>query len=93
MTTYFIKEQDCEAGPFTIDQLKLKQLNKDSQVWHAALKGWTPAGNIFELKVLFEPAFTSYPFGKTNPGRVRAGNFKQQFKKISVLLFLMQIRK
>ncbi|KAA9041821.1 DUF4339 domain-containing protein [Ginsengibacter hankyongi] len=93
MTTYFIKEQDCEAGPFTIDQLKIKLLNKEAQVWHAALKGWTMAGNVFELKELFEPAFASYPFGKNTPGKIQGISLKQQFKKITLLAFLLQIRK
>lgn len=93
MTTYFIKEQDCEAGPFTIEQLKIKLLNRESQVWHAGLKGWTMAGNVFELKELFEPAFAPYPFGKNTAGKIQGISLKQQFKKISLLAILLQIRK
>lgn len=94
MITYFIKEQDYEAGPFTIDQLKLKQLTKETLVWYAAINRWTAAGNVFELRELFRPhEFVSFPFGKNKSQKMLRNNLKQQFKKISLLLFLIQVRK
>jgi len=94
MTTYFIKEEDYEAGPYTIDQLKLKLLNKETQVWYAALKEWTAAGNVFELKELFETGLSAHSFAKNKLNKIWGSNLlKQQIKKISLLIFLIQLKK
>ena len=84
MTTYFIKEGEYESGPFTIDQLKTKLLNKETPVWHAALKNWTTAGNIYELKELFEKKISTHSFTKIKLNKIWGSYIlKQQVKKIS----------
>ena len=84
MITYFIKEGDYESGPFTIDQLKLKLLNKETPVWCAALKEWTSAGNVYELKELFETKLSSHSFAKSKLSKIWGSILlKQQIKKIS----------
>jgi hypothetical protein len=84
MTTYFIKEGDYEIGPFTIDQLKLKLVNKDTPVWYAALKEWTSAGNVYELKELFETKLSPHSFAKSTLSKIWGSNLlKQQIRKIS----------
>ena len=84
MTTYFIKEGGYEAGPFTIDQLKLKLLNKETLVWYAALKEWTSAGNVYELKELFETKLSPRSFAKSTLSKIWGSNLlKQQIRKIS----------
>ena len=84
MTTYFIKEGEYESGPFTIDQLKLKLLNKESPLWYAALKEWTSAGNVHELKELFETKLSANSFAKNKLSKIWGSNLlKQQIKKIS----------
>ncbi len=55
MITFFIKEEDHESGPFTIEQMRSKFVSRDTLVWHAALNIWVSAGNVFELKELFDP--------------------------------------
>lgn len=94
MTTYFIKEEDYEAGPYTIDQLKLKLLKKETQVWCAAIKEWTAAGNVFELKELFGTGLSAHTFVKNKLNKIWGSNlFKQPIKKISLLIFIMQLKK
>jgi hypothetical protein len=94
MITYFIKEEDYETGPFTIDQLKLMPLNKKTPLWFAALNKWTAAGDIYELKELFDINLTSQSFTKNKFSKIWSSNsLKQQIKKISLLIFLMQIKK
>ena len=84
MTTYFIKEGDYEVGPFTIDQLKLKPVNKETPVWYAALKEWTSAGNVYELKELFEAKLSPNSFAKSTLSKIWGSNLlKQQIRKIS----------
>lgn len=94
MTTYFIKEEDYEAGPYTIDQLKLKLLNKETHVWYAGLKEWIAAGNVFELKELLETGLSAHSFAKNKLNKIRGSNlFKQPIKKISFLIFITQLKK
>ena len=84
MMTYFIKDGDREYGPFTIDQLRLKLLSKETPVWYAALKEWTSAGNVYELKDLFNTKSSSNSIVKNKLSKIWGGNLlKQQIKKIS----------
>lgn len=84
MTTYFIKEGDHESGPFTIDRLKLKLLNKETLVWHAALREWTSAGKIYDLKHLFDKKLSSNSIVKSKLSKIWGSNLlMQQIKKIS----------
>lgn len=54
MIYYFIKEREIEAGPYTVKQLKNTSLKKETLVWHAGIREWSPANNIYELKDLFQ---------------------------------------
>lgn len=84
MTTYFIKDGDHESGPFTIDQLKFELLSKETPVWCAALKEWTSAGNVYELKDLFTKKLSSNSIVKSKLSKIWGSNLlKQQIKKIS----------
>jgi hypothetical protein len=53
MTHYFIKEGKIEEGPFTLDELREKPVEKHTQVWFAGLKEWTSVEHVYELKHLF----------------------------------------
>ena len=84
MTTYFIKDGDHESGPFTIDQLRLMLLRKATPVWYAALKEWTCAGNVYELKDLFNTKLSCNSIVKSKLSKIWGNNLlKQQIKKIS----------
>ena len=50
MLKYYIHNGIEQLGPFTLDQLKEKHLNQNSQVWHNGLKHWTPAQDLDELE-------------------------------------------
>lgn len=54
MTYYFIKEGKNEEGPFTLEQLKHKSVEKKTKVWFAGLKEWTSVENVYELNELFD---------------------------------------
>jgi cell wall assembly regulator SMI1 len=84
MTTYFIKDGNHESGPFTIDQLRLMLLSKETPVWYAALKEWTSAGKVYELKDLFNAKLSSNSMVKNKLSKIWGSNLlKQQIKKIS----------
>lgn len=39
------------SGPYTLTNLKEKQLKPSELVWHDGLDDWTPAGNIEHLVI------------------------------------------
>ncbi|SFG25247.1 GYF domain-containing protein [Prevotella sp. KH2C16] len=47
---YFIIENNQQAGPFSIYELKDKGLASDTLVWAEGMKDWTPAWQVDELK-------------------------------------------
>ena len=65
MDGYFIHDGNERQGPFTVEELKEKSLRRDTPVWKKGLTDWTRAGDIVELKPLFENI--PPPFHKTNP--------------------------
>lgn len=53
MTKYFYLVGDEKLGPFTKDELKDKNLNRDSRIWYYGLEEWTKLSDIVELKEIF----------------------------------------
>lgn len=51
---YYVHLQQ-EEGPFSYEELKSKQLSKDTPAWHEGLPEWITVGEIEELKGLFTP--------------------------------------
>ncbi|PTL33324.1 hypothetical protein C7120_01480 [Prevotella sp. oral taxon 376] len=47
---YFINENNQQAGPFSIYELKDKGLASDTLVWAEGMKDWMPAWQVDELK-------------------------------------------
>ena len=47
---YFIIENDRQAGPFSIYELKDKNIDSGTLVWAEGMKEWTPAWQVDELK-------------------------------------------
>lgn len=60
MKKYFINNGNTQLGPFDIEELKAKKINKETIVWHEGLAAWTAARNIDELKPLFYVIPPSY---------------------------------
>lgn len=50
MENYFISDGSQQHGPFSFEELKSKNLKKDTLVWKEGMSGWTAAGEINELK-------------------------------------------
>ena len=84
MIYYFIKEEGKESGPYTIKQLECKSLNKDTLVWHAGIKQWSPAYNIYELKSLLEKKLSLSGFAKNKLKKILGiQTIKTSLKKVS----------
>ena len=50
---YFIVINDVQQGPFTIDELRLRNITSDTLVWAEGMPQWVPAWQVEELRPLF----------------------------------------
>ena len=82
MDGYFIHDGNERQGPFTVDELKQKSIRRDTPVWKKGLTDWTRAGDIAELKSLFEnipppfhPSHTSSKKTLTEKTGTKLGKF------------------
>ncbi len=55
MNIYFIHTGPEQEGPFTPEELKLKDIRKETPVWREGLSEWKKAGELPELNFLFNP--------------------------------------
>ena len=77
MKVYYIHQGSEQSGPFTIEELKQKNISKDTPVWYEDLPEWKKAGELPELNSLFisvpppfiekEPASATQATGKKIP--------------------------
>lgn len=54
MKHYFYSDGGKQKGPFTFEQLKNENLNKDTLVWFEGLTGWKPVKEIKELEEILQ---------------------------------------
>ncbi len=77
MKKYYLHNGSEQQGPFDIENLKSKNITKDTPIWFEGLSEWTTAGKIAELSVLFANA-TPPPFNASSstppPPKEPAGN-------------------
>jgi len=62
MKKFYLHNGTEQLGPFDVDDLKTKGINKDTPIWYEGLPDWTTADKIDELKELLKTA-TPPPFG------------------------------
>ncbi len=46
MKKYYYSYGNNQYGPFTLEELKLKGIAKDTLIWYEGLENWKPAGEI-----------------------------------------------
>lgn len=61
MKKYYLYNGAEQQGPFEFDDLKAKDITKETPIWYEGLPEWTTAGNIEELNELFKKT-TPPPF-------------------------------
>jgi len=49
MTKYFIAKGNDKIGPFSLDELKDKNITSETFIWHEGLSDWQKASSISEL--------------------------------------------
>jgi len=60
MTQYYLRIDDQSLGPFTMQQLKVRDLRGDTYVWREGLADWVRADQLSELRSLVQPAIPSF---------------------------------
>ena len=56
---YFIKGNE-KLGPFTLEELKAKQLSNDTLFWYEGQDGWKKANDVEELRTAFPPPIPGF---------------------------------
>lgn len=51
---YYYTDGITNYGPYTLDQIKEKNLTAETKVWHSGLSGWTPASELPEFSGMFD---------------------------------------
>ena len=70
MKKYYYSDGQNQFGPYDIEELKEKQIKKETLVWYEGLGNWSKAGDIQDLAVLFKsvpPPLTSSPPPLSSP--------------------------
>ncbi|MBO4995892.1 MAG: CD225/dispanin family protein [Muribaculaceae bacterium] len=49
---YFIANNGQHEGPYSIDELRTRNVTPSTLVWNDSMKDWTPAGEVAELAAL-----------------------------------------
>ena len=62
MKKFYLYNGTDQQGPFDMEDLKSKNITKDTPIWHEGLSEWTTAKEIDELKDLIKTS-TPPPFG------------------------------
>lgn len=63
MKKYYFNDGTSQQGPFTMEELKEKNITAETPVWYDGLPDWTTAGQLEELKGIL--AHTPPPFHAT----------------------------
>jgi len=53
MKKYFYTDGVDKFGPFTLEELKEKNISRETQVWYKELEDWQTAGSVSELNEIF----------------------------------------
>lgn len=61
MKKYYYTDGQTQFGPFTIEELKEKNLSRDTLIWFQGINDWTPAKDIPALQEIFQGS-TPPPF-------------------------------
>lgn len=61
MASYYIVENNQQAGPFTVDQLAERGISADTSVWTDGMTSWVPASQVYELQSIIRQQQPTYP--------------------------------
>ena len=76
MASYYIVENNQQAGPFSVEQLAARGITPDTNVWTEGMSNWAPASQVSELQSLFATQSSYQP--NTGGGYVSSNAYSQQ---------------
>ena len=76
MKKYFYSDGTNNFGPFTLEELREKNITRETKVWFQELGEWKRAGSVSELNELFKLA--PPPITNTNSNFNNMQNFNNQ---------------
>lgn len=68
MQKYFYMEGGQKLGPFTLDELKKRNLKRETLVWCHPMPDWKPAGELPELEEMFSMIPPDFKSGAGSQG-------------------------
>lgn len=73
MKKYFYTDGTNNFGPFTLEELREKNISRETKVWFQELGEWKPAGSVPELDEIFRlvPPPVQKPVSETNSNTVQ----------------------
>lgn len=87
MKKYYLHTASGQLGPLTIEELKSKAITKNEPVWFDGLPDWISAGQLDELRGLFES--TPPPFQTANSKKQKiARNAAWQLLSLAAIVIL-----
>ena len=75
MKKYFLHNGSENIGPFDLEELKAKNINKETPVWCEGMTDWTTAGEIEELKSML--VTVPPPITRNEPQVIKTGKAKK----------------
>ena len=92
MKIYYVHNGSEQEGPFTLNELRTKNLTTDTPIWYEGLSGWTIAEKVYELKDMFSTS-VQVPDGvaQTFPPDFYSETKKRSPRKIVFYVFLILI--
>jgi hypothetical protein len=84
MKNFYIHNGTEQQGPFDLGTLRSKNITRDTPIWYEGLSAWTTAGEIDELKEMFNEAIPP-PFAEkhTPPPIDKQATRKEMKKEVS----------
>lgn len=58
---YYYTQNGQQYGPFTLEELQQKSINKDTLIWRPGMEKWVGAGELSELAAIFPPIVPGPP--------------------------------
>lgn len=89
MKKYFINNGTEQQGPFNIEELKSKVINKDTPIWYYGLSEWTTVEHIDELRIILSNV--PPPFNQNTSKTITNITSKQDKSKNNLRKWIMWI--
>lgn len=87
MIQYYIQTSAGQEGPYTLEELREKNIHAYTPVWNEVISDWTPAGKIEALKSILAGA-GSPPFSAASPlNKSKQAHLEGPKKGFSLSLF------